>query len=362
MSHFNFLAMVVSVLAMLCQPTLAQSSLNSELRLEPSTPEASEPSLAPQAPPAFQCPESLNPSNYLLGSGDTLGIVVIGYEEFKSEQIVLPDGTISVPLLGSVNTAGHTSDSLAKLLSESLKKYLVNPCVTVSLLNLRPVMVNVMGEVNHPGPVQFKDSTNASLPEALLAAGGVSNDADVRRVVVQRFVPQTEELTSIEVNLWDAISASNTVAKPFLLRDGDSILIPRLVDDQLNPRLLASSSLAPAEIRVNFVGEVNKPGEAQVPANSSISEAIASAGGTTDDARLGNVTLLRFNREGPPEEQKFDLSHLKTSYLVQDGDIIIVSKRALPRILDSVGNLVSRIINPFNSLLFFNRFFPSTNN
>jgi polysaccharide export outer membrane protein len=323
-----------------------------------------------QIVPSFQCPPPSASSNYLLGSGDQVAIVVIGYTEFNSQQIILPDHTVSIPLIGSVSTQGHTPDSLAQALNIQLKRYLVNPCVTVSLTNLRPVLVSVTGEVNRPGPIQLPSAINATLSDAVLAAGGIRRNADLRQVTIRRFVNgerenngettdnRETELQLLTVNLWETISPSETLEPTVILRDGDAIFIPRLEQPEtIDQGLLARSSLAPPGLRVRLLGEVQRVGEIEVTPNTSISEVLAIAGGVTPDARNGNVTLLRFDESGPPQERKFDLRDLTETFPVQDRDIVIVSKRRLPSILDSAGTFVGRILSPFNTLLFFNSFF-----
>jgi hypothetical protein len=47
-------------------------------------------------------------SDYLLGPGDQIQVLVIGYDEFQGPRVVLPDGTITMPLIGSVPAAGRT--------------------------------------------------------------------------------------------------------------------------------------------------------------------------------------------------------------------------------------------------------------
>ena len=92
-------------------------------------------------------PNNITPSDYVLGSGDQITVSVFGYEEYTGARTVLPDGTITLPLLGAIPVAGQTTDSLARNLTARLNLLLVDPVVTVSLSIQRPVVVNVAGEV-----------------------------------------------------------------------------------------------------------------------------------------------------------------------------------------------------------------------
>ena len=305
-------------------------------------------------------------ASYLLGAGDQISLSVLGYPEFTGTLALLPDGSIALPLVGQVRAAGLTPNQLGEVLTQQMRTYLVDPVVTVGLVVMRPVVVTVSGEVHRPGPQQLSGLSSSgittldpnsvsdprinaqltsrpplpTLSSALLLAGGVTRDADIRQVQVRRPLPggQVELLT---FNLWEAISSSlGVVDAP--LRDGDSIFIPALEGDAIDRRTVASSSLAPSTVRVKVVGEVVRPGEVAVPPNSSISSAVAIAGGPTQDARLRDVSLVRQYANGEIREEKIDLTHLIDEYQIEEGDVIVVSKRGYLSVIDGI----SRVLNP----------------
>lgn len=335
------------------------SGLAQQTTSPPPPPPRSQPTLISPTHPSI-----VNGSDYILGAGDQVAITVIGFEEFDGSRVILPDGTITLPLIGAVSAAGQTMDSLAATLTVRLRRFLVEPVLSVSLTALRPVIVNVAGEVYRPGPVQLSSLTNAStrindnarittaansptLSAALLAAGGVKREADIRRITVKRTLPGGRNET-IAINLWDAITNSNAPNDEVVLRAGDAVFVPRVLEgNELDPQLVASSTLAPATVRVRVVGEVNRPGEVQVSPNSSISSAVAIAGGPTEDARLKDVALVRIQEGGQVEEQVVDIRNLVDDYQVQDGDVIFVPKSTLPSLLDGV----NRFISPINLIL-----------
>lgn len=308
----------------------------------------------------------LSHSIYRLGSGDQLDITVFDYEEFTGSKVILPDGTIVMPMIGAVAAAGKTTEQLAKEITARLQSLLVNPVVSVNLSALRPVSVNVAGEVMRPGTIQLRSLTTASpalrniaevsdsttegtptVSTALIAAGGITRNADIRHVVLKR---QGNPAEPIVINLWDAIASEN--APPdFILQDGDSLYIPHLkTGETLDTRLSSRSSFAPATVRVRIVGEVKSPGEVRVSPDSSISSAVAIAGGPTEDARLSRVAFVRLNEAGQVERQMVDLSNLVDNYQIQDGDVIIVPKRSSSSFIDLAG----RVLGPFGVL--FNLF------
>jgi polysaccharide biosynthesis/export protein len=294
--------------------------------------------------------ESAMPQGYRLGSGDQVQITVFGYSEYTGSQTILPDGTISLPLLGSIPTRGLTPDQLAQTLKLKLEPLLIDPVVTVSLAGLRSVQVNVAGAVQRPGPVEFSRNQPNSNSEnsisgtpvitaALIKAGGVTRQADIRRVTLKRALPNGDVSESI-INLWESIS-SGSLTSELALQDGDSIFVPQTNGSPLDQRLLSRSRFAPDTVRVRVVGEVQQPGEVQVPPASSVSSAVAIAGGPTSDARLSQVVYVRMNDAGQVERQVVDLRSLTDTYQIQEGDVVIVPKQGIVSALEFAARLIA---------------------
>ena len=312
-------------------------------------------------PPNLNQALDLNRANYILGAGDQIQITVMGYDEFTGAKTVLSDGTITLPLIGQVLVAGKTQAEVTQDLTARLNTLLVEPAVTVSLATLRPVIINVAGEVQRPGQVQFRSMTTANtdtanntptVNAALVSAGGITQYADIRQITLKRYSPE-HPAEPITINLWDAI-ASNNAPPDIILQDGDSLYVPRLsADSTIDRRLVARSSLAPQTVRVRVVGEVVKPGEVLVPPNSSLSSAIAIAGGPTQEARLSRVAFVRMGEQNEIQRQVFNLQNLTDNNQVQDGDVIIVPKRGSSQLIDVAGRVFSPLgvlVNLFTGL------------
>jgi polysaccharide biosynthesis/export protein len=101
-------------------------------------------------------------------------------------------------------------------------------------------------------------------------------------------------------------------------------------------------------VRVRVVGEVKKPGEVDVTPNSSISSAIAIAGGPTEKARMEEVALVRLDANGQVIEQKMNLQKLQDSQQVLDGDVVIVPKSRTSTLIDVAGQVLSPLGVIFN--------------
>jgi polysaccharide export outer membrane protein len=315
-------------------------------------------------------------TGYLLGPGDQLTVAVAGVTELERERIVLPDGTILLPLIGAVPAAGRTLVELEQDITRRLSFYLVEPVVEVNLDTLRPVVVTVAGEVNRPGPVQLNsistfnttvtandrlvsENTTPTISTALVSAGGVLRTADLRDITVRRLLPDGREV-NLKVNLWETIFQGRGESN-VLLQDGDVVYVPEAPTGTagINPQVVARSSLAPETVNVRVIGEVPRPGQVEVPNDGTVSSALAIAGGyDTQTADLSQVALLRLQDNGTVEEQIIDMNaNLVDATPIQEGDMIVVPKRGYLNTLDTIGRTISPITAPFNFLLLLDRLF-----
>lgn len=351
--HFRFSfrsgsAIALVGMVMLPQPILAQASLPApRLVTSPTTKPTINQTVNPNRFPA-----------YVLGAGDFLDIRVYGYDEFTGTQVILPDGTVTLPLIGSVMAGDRTAAELTQSLKEQLSRWIVSPVVTVSLNKLRPVRVNVAGAVYRPGPVQLQSlspvnaSGNANqvlfptVSEAITLAGGITQDADIQKVVIKRYTPNGDAIP-ITINLWEALRSEHTTGDPVML-DGDSLYIPKIAASAqpLDRRLLARATYSPKTVRVRVAGEVRTPGEIEVRPDSTLSSAIAIAG-PTDKSQLKRVIFVRLQPDGRVERREINLRDFADAEQVQDGDILIVPKNNAQSLLD----IANQIAPPLGVLL-----------
>src|SRR6187431_1658948 len=94
--------------------------------------------------------------NYLLGANDFVEVTVFQEDDLATKARVGYDGTITVPLVGSVKIAGKSVDEAAQIIRARLAKgYLVNPQVNVSVTEFAKRLVTVLGEVQKGGTFEF---------------------------------------------------------------------------------------------------------------------------------------------------------------------------------------------------------------
>ena len=122
-------------------------------------------------------------SQYKLGTGDMVRIQVYDEKDLYLETRVSDTGTISYPFLGELKVAGLTPSQLEKLITSKLKgDYLVNPKVSVDIMEYRPFYVN--GEVQSPGHFPFQPGI--TVRKAISVAGGFKERASKSKIFIIR--------------------------------------------------------------------------------------------------------------------------------------------------------------------------------
>ena len=96
--------------------------------------------------------------------------------------LVGEDGNINLPIIGSVDTNGKSTNSLALEIQEKLSPYVKNPSVNIRILNFR---ISVLGEVQNPGTYSVMEE-RMSIPQALGLAGDLSINGDRNQVLLIR--------------------------------------------------------------------------------------------------------------------------------------------------------------------------------
>ncbi len=126
---------------------------------------------------------NLSMSQYQLGSGDRINISVFGQDDLSME-IRLPDvGTINYPFLGELKLVGMTAAEVESLIYEGLLgDYLVNPSVSVSIVEYRPFFID--GEVKRPGGYPYQPGLSVNKAAAL--AGGYTERANRDKITIVR--------------------------------------------------------------------------------------------------------------------------------------------------------------------------------
>ncbi len=121
---------------------------------------------------------------FILGAEDQISVMIYGSPEFSGGHMIRPDGKITVPFLGDVVAAGFTPLELSSSIKERLKKYIVDPDVSVSVTQVNSKRYYIQGEVGHTGGFPLLVPTKVL--EALVNAGGFKDFANQKKIVIMR--------------------------------------------------------------------------------------------------------------------------------------------------------------------------------
>jgi polysaccharide biosynthesis/export protein len=233
---------------------------------------------------------------------------------------------------------------------------------------LNPIKVAIVGQVNRPGTYNLKGEANSStsggqtvnvnlspptVTQAIQAAGGIRQTADVRQVVLQRFNRQGRG-QAVKLNLWSMLTTGD-LGQDLVLQEGDRILIPEAA--AVNPQeidTLANAPFSPATIKVSVVGELKSSKNTyDLAPNTTLNQAILLAGGFDPvRANKGSVDLIRLMPNGTVQKRTIGVDFTQgineaNNPVLRNNDVIVVGRSGTTRLGDGIGS----VLNPLAPLL-----------
>jgi polysaccharide biosynthesis/export protein len=164
----------------------------------------------------------VNPNIYRLHQGDSVMVSVWREDALQKQAVVLPDGSITFPLVGRIVVEGLSTPEVEARITEKLKKYLLEPVVSVVIAGIDGNRAYILGKVIRPGSLIISEPT--TVLQAISIAGGFDKFADDSDIKVIR--PVTPNTTQIyPVNYKDIVSGSD-ISTNIYLKAGDTIVVP----------------------------------------------------------------------------------------------------------------------------------------
>ncbi|XZN88960.1 MAG: polysaccharide biosynthesis/export family protein [Microcoleus sp.] len=303
-------------------------------------------------------------------------VITVNLQEFLDtgnlrQDVTIRDGdTIYIPTASALNTQEVRQRASANFSADITK----------------PIGVVIVGEVSRPGPYTISAadlrSTNQqtelgfvsieqqqgavvglpTITRALKIAGGITTEADIRRVQIRRQIRGGNEQT-IMVNLWDLLQKGDAT-QDVLLQEGDSVIIPTAANVDLTEiSQIGSSSFSPNAISINIVGEVVRPGALLVKPSTSLHQALLTAGSFNQlRAKKDKVELLRLNANGTVSRRTIDVDFAQglnpnNNPTLRNNDVILVARSGYTRVADNVNSFlqpftgVAGVINSVSGVL-----------
>ena len=316
---------------------------------------------------SLQKNEDFSGERYILGPGDIVNINFLEVKEFSGDYPIMSDGTLSLPIIGLVNSSNLTIEKLTNKLKILYSKELIRPELFITIKKARPINVSLIGEINRPGLYKLDTYPNLSqnssdlinLPtivDAISKAGGITPKSNIKSVSVKRRLSNDiTKYKKIDINLVNLLMKGDQ-SQNLILFDGDIITINKIAESEnLSKETLkiAKGNLSPKMININVIGAVEKPGEYNVKSNTTLNKAILLANGFIPwKANKTNIQLYRINNNGSISTKKYkfnineEVSEDKNPPL-KDGDIVKVNLTSISKIAGGIKEITS----PFTDIL-----------
>ena len=287
------LAWVVLAIAFVAMPSMAQARdsaqprENAQARTTPqagaqtgnaaqsgsAAPQAAQPRNTQQAaiPAPGTEPRAPTASRDTLGVGDSIRITVFQNPDLTTEARLSQSGAIVFPLIGEVALNGLTTAEAGTRIAEQLKhgNFIVNPQVTVAIVQVRSRQVHVLGQLSRPGNYILED-TAARLTDVLTLAGGISaTGADTVTVLTNR----GGKIERREIDV-PAIFHGGDPTMNIQIENGDTIFVER----------------APV---FYIYGEVQRAGAYRLEPNMIVMQALSLGSGLTPRASERGIGIHR---------------------------------------------------------------------
>ncbi len=174
-----------------------------------------------QQPAEQEASAQLN--TYRIRKGDKLSIKFLYQPELNEPSLVVrPDGFISLQMIDELKAEGLTAKELKAALERAYSEALINPVISVSLLEFVAPRVMVGGQVQKPGSYPLREGQ--TLLQAIVLAGGFTREAHRKMVLHARPVGDRELKVAV-VNV-ERLLKPNSPERELVLQDGDYVFVP----------------------------------------------------------------------------------------------------------------------------------------
>lgn len=167
---------------------------------------------------------SQHASEYLIGAGDTLNVVVWRSPELSMTVPVRPDGKINAPLVEDMPASGKSATTLARDIEKALAQFVRDPIVTVIVTNFvgpYSEQIRVIGEAAKPQVLPYRQKM--TLLDVMIAVGGMTDFASGNRATILRTAEGNKQYS---VRLNDLVKRGDFTAN-VEMRPGDILVIPQ---------------------------------------------------------------------------------------------------------------------------------------
>ncbi len=256
------------------------------------------------------------PSNYIIGTGDTINVQLFGKENKSLSLTVTREGNVQFPAIGPVTLAGLSFNQARDKINTIAAEQMIGVKASVTMGQLRTVRIFVLGEAKVPG--SYVVGSLSTMTNALFASGGISNIGSLRNIQLKR---AGKIITTLD--LYDLLLNGDTSADA-RVQAGDVIFIPTRGKS------------------AGVSGQVKRPAIYELKNERTVGDVIKLAGGLLPTAFADASRIKRISASGEKKLVNIDISKRSGKQLkVNDADIIEIA--AVLNNVDGVVNIEGHI-------------------
>lgn len=174
-----------------------------------------------QGPPAQS--QASAPEAYRIQKGDKLSLKFFSHPDLNEPSMVVrPDGLISPQIIHEIRAEGKTVAGLRKELERAYAEVLLDPIITVTVIEFVTPRIFVGGQIGKPGRYEMREAK--TLVQAIFVAGGFTADAHRRMVIHARPDGRGDwQIQTVDVL---KVLERKGPARDIALQDGDYVFVP----------------------------------------------------------------------------------------------------------------------------------------
>jgi protein involved in polysaccharide export with SLBB domain len=175
-----------------------------------------------QVPAAPLPPAPTAAPSHILAPHEVIEIKVFQEPDLTTSTRIPANGRITFPLIGEVVVGGKSVQEVTQTIHERLEaRFLVNPQVSVAVLEQAQRIFTVLGQVQRPGTYRFPERQSLDLLQVIGIAGGYTRLADPGKITIKRQKQGGENVVRVDGKRL----ASNQNAAAVAIESGDLITV-----------------------------------------------------------------------------------------------------------------------------------------
>ena len=165
---------------------------------------------------------NISQPSHVLVPGEFIQIKVFQEPDLDTSVRIPGDGHVNFPLIGEIALAGQSVQQAIRVIHDRLQaRFLVNPQVSIAVLESAKRLFTVLGQVQRPGTYRFPEQQELDLLQVIGIAGGYTRLADPGRIIVKRRIDGAEKV----IRLDGKRLAKGESVEPFSISTGDVITV-----------------------------------------------------------------------------------------------------------------------------------------